>query len=47
MIQTEQVSRLVGTGKIGVVGSGTDGRASVLWLSGLKRYDLRKRVVVQ
>ena len=47
MIQAEHVSRLVGTGKIGVVGSGTYGRASVLWLSGSKRYDLRGRVLVQ
>lgn len=46
MIQAEQVSRLVGAGKIGVVGSGTDGRVSVLWLSGLKRYDLRRRFLV-
>lgn len=47
MIQAEQVSRLVGTGKIGVVGGGTDGTASVLWLSGSKRYDLRRGVLVQ
>lgn len=47
MIQAEQVSRLVGTGKIGVVGSGTDGKASLLWLSGSKRYDLLGRGLVQ
>lgn len=47
MIQAKQVSRLGGAGKIGVVGSGTDGTASVLWLSGSKRYDLRRRVLVQ
>ena len=47
MIQAEQVSRLVGAGKIGVVGSGTDGTASIRWLSGSKRYDLRGRVLVQ
>lgn len=47
MIQAEQVSRLVGTGKIGVVGSRSDGMVSVLWLSGSERYDLRTRNLVQ
>jgi cyanophycinase len=47
MIQAEQASRLIGTGKIGVAGGDTDGMASVLWLSGSRRYDLRRRVLVQ
>lgn len=45
MIHAEQVSRLVGAGKISVVGSGTDRTASVVSLSGSERYDLRTGVV--
>lgn len=47
MIHAEQVSRLVGTGEIDVVGSGIDGTPSVLSLSGSKRYDLRTGGLVQ
>ncbi len=46
MIQHGQVSRLVGTGRTGIVDGSIHGTDSVVWLSGTARYDLHKRELV-
>jgi len=46
IIQDDQVARLIGSGKAGIV-SHSHGIDSVVWLSRSERYDLRTRALVQ
>ena len=47
MIQRGQITRLIGTGRAGIVDAGSHGADSVAWLSGTARYDLHRREFVQ
>ena len=46
MIQRDQITRVVGNGRAGIVDAGSHGTDSVTWLSGTTRYDLRRQEFV-
>jgi len=47
MIQRDQIARLLGSGRVGIVDGHNPANNSAVWLSGSTRYDLRKRILVQ
>jgi cyanophycinase len=47
MIQRGQITRLIGSGRAGIVDGSRHGTDSVVWLSGTARYDLHRREFVQ
>lgn len=47
MIQHDQIARLLGSGRAGIVDGGNHASNSPMWLSGSARYDLRRRILVQ